>query len=162
MSGSGLMDFLITLVVLVGVGALIFTAIEFISTDERFKKIAKIAVGVVLVALFLFAVKAVLFGGGGGPAPSIAGLIAFAVGVIVVLVVWYVITIFLNVVMGWMPSLAPFKEMILFVVGAIILIVILLMAASMLLGGGGDYFHFQWGGQRHTFLEYTRELAALR
>ena len=41
--GSALIDFLITLIGLVFIGAIIFMAIDFISTDDRFKKIGKFA-----------------------------------------------------------------------------------------------------------------------
>ena len=50
--GSALIDFLITLIGLVFIGAIIFMAIDFISTDDRFKKIGKFAVGGILVILF--------------------------------------------------------------------------------------------------------------
>jgi hypothetical protein len=144
MSGSGLMDFLIEIIGLLIVGTMIFLAIDFISTDERFKKIGKLAVGGVLLLLFLIAVKGVLFGGG-GTAISVAGLISFAIGVIVVLVVWFIITRVLGIFLGYM-GLTGSGDIIQFVIGALVLIVILILAANMLLGGGsGNFFHFQLG-----------------
>jgi hypothetical protein len=152
------MDFLITLVGIIIIGALVFLAIDFISTDERFKKIAKLAVGGVLLILFLVAVKGVLFGGGGA-AITAAGFITFAIGVIVVLVVWYIITKVLDLILSWV-GLGALRDIILFVVGALVLIVILLLAANMLLGGGGSFGRFQF--ERHGQLIDHSSIYALR
>lgn len=149
MSGAGLMDFLITIVGLFIVGALIFTAIEFISTDARFKLIAKLAVGGVLVLAFLLAIKAVLFGGGGA-AITLTGLIGFAIGVIVLLVVWFIIDRLIGWCAGWFPPIAPLVDIIRFVVSAIVLIVLLILAADMLFGAsimGGAPFRFDRRGE---------------
>jgi hypothetical protein len=137
MSGQGLMTFVIVIVGLCVIGALIFTAIDFVSADERFKKIAKLAVGGVLLIVFLVAVKNVLFGGGGEGAITPEALINFAIGVIVLLVVWFIIVKVLDWVAGQFPPIAPFKDIIVFVISAIVLIVLLILAADAFFGGGG-------------------------
>lgn len=138
-------NFFIILIELCVIGALIFVALDFISTDERFKKIAKIAVGGVLVILFLFAVKAVLTGGAGGVNMTPLGFLYFAIGVILVLIVWYVIDAFLGyIAANWAPWIAPALALIRFVLAGIVLVVILLIAADVLFGAaalsGGAHF----------------------
>lgn len=140
---SGVFNFFIAFVELAVIGALIFAAIEFISTDARFKKIAKIAVGGALVVMLMFAAKAV-FAGGGGMNLTPAAFISFAVGVILTLVVWYVIDALLGwVAANWFPPLAGALVIVRFVIGAIVLVVILLIAANLLFGAnvGGAGFH---------------------
>ena len=134
--GSALIDFLITLIGLVFIGAIIFMAIDFISTDDRFKKIGKFAVGGILVILFLLAIKGVLFGGGAAAILSPLGMVYFAISVIVILVVWFIINWFLGWVGGFFPPIGQFMQVIKFVVGAVVLIAILVAAADLLLGGG--------------------------
>ena len=110
------------------IGALIFAAIDFIATDARFKKIAKIAVGGVLVVLFLFAVRAVFAGGAGGMNLTPLGFLYFAIGVILVLIVWYVIDALLGyVAANWAPFLTPALTIIRFVLAGLMLVVILLI-----------------------------------
>ncbi len=139
MTGAGLWNFFLTLVELVIVGAIIFAALEFIVTDERFKKIARLAIGGVLVLAFLFSVGAVFgFGGGGGAAFAISpvGLIFFAIGVIVLLVVWYLVLLGIDVIVRWFPPLAAWTDALKFVVSAGVLIVLLLLSADLLFGAG--------------------------
>lgn len=136
MTGSGLFDFLIAIVELIIVGAIIFAGLDFILTDERFKKIARLAIGGVLVLAFLFAIKGVLFGGGGAFAISPIGILYFAIGVIVLLVVWYLISMALDFMATFFPPIGPFIVAIKFVVSAIMLIVLLLLAADLMFGAG--------------------------
>ncbi len=145
MTGSGLFDFLIAIVELIIVGAIIFAGLDFVVTDERFKKIARLAIGGVLVIAFLFAIKAVLFGGGGAFAISPVGILYFAIGVIVLLVVWYLINMVLDMMAGFFPPLGQFLVAIKFVVSAIMLIVLLLLAADLMFGAG---IMLQSGGGR--------------
>lgn len=135
MTGSGLFDFLIDIVGLVIVGAMIFAALEFIATDARFKKIARLAVGGILVLLFLLAVKGVLFGGAGAAVMTPTGILYFAIAVIVILVVWFIIDLALSWCASVFPPISPFMGAIKFVVAALVLIAILVAAANMLLGG---------------------------
>jgi hypothetical protein len=134
--GAALVDFLITLVGLIFIGAMIFMAIDFISTDERFKKIAKFAVGGIIVILFLFAIKGVLFGGGGAALITPLAMLYFAIAVIVILMVWFLIDWFLGWAAGFFPPIGQFMAVIKFVVGALVLIAILVAAADLLIGGG--------------------------
>jgi len=131
MTGSALMDFLIAVVGLVLVVGLVFLAIDFLAPDERFKKIARWAVGGVALIVFLVAIKGVLFGGGSGPLGfSPQNLIEFAIGLLVVLVVVYIIYRVVD-------FLAPaFATEIKYVIGAIALIAILVVAQRAMFGGG--------------------------
>ena len=131
MTGSALFDFLIAIVVLVGAVTLFMIAIDGISRNALLTKIAKFAVGIAALVAFLFAVKGVLFGGGGAVAVSPTGIIYFAIGIIVVLVVMYLANLLL-------PYIAPaaWVEPILFVIAALVLIALLGLAASTLFGGG--------------------------
>ena len=133
---SSVFNFIIILVELCFIGALIYAAIEFIATDERFKYIAKIAVAGVLVVLFLFAVKAVFSGGGGGMNLTPLGFLYFAIGVILVLVVWFIIDKVLAYAAGLFPPLGAVMSIVQFVLAAIVLVVILLIAANVLFGAG--------------------------
>lgn len=146
MTGSALFDFLVSSVGLCIVVYLFFLAIDFLSPDPRFRLIARVAVGGVALLVFLVAIKAVLFGGGAGISVTPVGVIEFAIGVIVVLVVIYII----NMVVDF---LAPgFAEPIKFVVGALALIAILVIAERSLFGGriGFSQGTFQLGEpQRH-------------
>lgn len=128
MTGSALFDFLIALVVLGGAVMLFMYAIDGLSPTPLFTKIAKIAVGVAAVVALLVALKGVFFGGG-GIAISPSGVIYFAIGIIVVLVVMYLAKLIVEY------FAAPWSEPILFVIGAIALIALLYLAATALFGG---------------------------
>ena len=132
MTGAGLIDFLINLVALGGAAALFFACIDGISPNALFTKIAKIAVGVGFLIAFLLAVKAVLFGGGSAMSPL--GLIYFAIGVIIVLVVLYL----LKMILGWFLTgdMAWLNEPVMFVLGAVCLVALLYLAANVLFGVG--------------------------
>lgn len=133
MTGSALLDFLIAVVGLCIIVYLIFLAIDFISPDERFKLFGRYAVGGAALLVFLFAIKGVLFGGGsGGMSVSPVGIIEFAIGLIVVMVVLYIIYMVID-------RLAPpdFATPVKYVIGAIALIAILVLAERVLFGGGG-------------------------
>ncbi len=130
MTGSALMDFLIAIVGLCLVVGIIFKALDFIAPDERFKTIARYAIGGVALIAFLVAIKGVLFGGGGGIAVTPVGLIEFAIGLIVLMVVLYIIYM---VVDFFAP---PFAVQLKYVIGALALIALLVIAERALFGGG--------------------------
>lgn len=131
MTGSALMDFLIAIVGLCIVVYLIFLALDFIAPDERFKTVARYAVGGAALLIFLVAIKAVLFGGGGtGIAASPVGVIEFAIGLIVVMVVLYLIYMVIDYI-----APEPLKVPVKYVIGAIALIAILILAERVLTGG---------------------------
>ncbi len=132
MTGSALFDFLIAIVVLGGAVLLFMTAIDGISPNALFTKIAKTAIGIAALVAFLFAIKGVFFGGGGAMIASPLGIIYFAIGIMVVLVVLYLV----KLVLGWFCP-AQFTEPVLFVIGAVALIALLALAATTLFGGGG-------------------------
>jgi hypothetical protein len=130
MTGSALFDFLIAVIALVAIVTLIFYAMDKIAPDETFKKIARVAVGVVALIAFLVACKNVFFGSGGG-ALNTGGvqLIEFAIGLIVLMVVWYIVSIVIDFFGFWPVELK-------YVLGAIVLIVLLVLAERALFGGG--------------------------
>lgn len=132
MTGSALMDFLIAIVGLCIIVWLIFAALDFIAPDARFKMIARYAVGGAALLVFLIAVKAVLFGGAGVMGViNPMGLIEFAIGLIVVMVVLYLIYMVVDYFAPGNLSV-PIK----YVIGAIALIAILVLAERVITGGG--------------------------
>lgn len=132
MTGSALIDFLIAIVGLCIVVYLIFLALDFIAPDEKFKQIARYAVGGAALLIFLVAIKGVLFGGGGGIlGASPVGVIEFAIGLIVVMVVLYLVYMVIDYI-----APEPLKVPVKYVIGAIALIAILILAERVLMGGG--------------------------
>lgn len=137
MSGSSLLGFLVSLIALFGVGAIFFLTIDGIAKDALLAKIAKIAVGCCILIAFVLAIAAVL--GFGGTAISITpySIIVFAVGVLVVLLVIYIV----DRILAWLgPAMGlgpPVVEIVHYVVTAVALIALLLVAGDALLGGGG-------------------------
>lgn len=133
MTGSTLMDFLISIIGLCLVVGLIFKALDFIAPDDRFKQIARWAIGGVALIVFLLAVKAVLFGGAGAPGMAMTpgGLINFAIGLIVLLVVLYIIYMAVDFL-----APAEFVTPVKYVIGALALIAMLVLAQQVLFGGG--------------------------
>jgi hypothetical protein len=131
MTGSALMDFLIAVVGLCIIVYLIFLALDFIAPDERFKMIARYAVGGTALLVFLVAIKGVLFGGGGALAITPVAVIEFAIGLIVVMVVLFIIYYVIDF-MAPGNLAVPIK----YVIGAIALIAILIVAEKALFGGG--------------------------
>lgn len=129
MTGSALFDFLIAVIALVAIVTLIFYAMDKIAPDETFKKIARVAVGVVALIAFLVACKNVFFGGGGTLSTGGVQLIEFAIGLIVLLVVWYIVSIVIDFFGFWATELK-------YVLGAVVLIVLLVLAERALFGGG--------------------------
>jgi len=133
MTGSALMDFLIAVVGLCIVIYLIFLALDFIAPDERFKQVGRYAVGGAALLVFLVAIKGVLFGSGSGVGLTVApvGVIEFAIGLIVVMVVLFIIYMAIDR-MAPAELAVPVK----YVIGAIALIAILILAERVLFGGG--------------------------
>lgn len=132
MTGSGLFDFLITLIVLIATGTMFFLVIDRAAPDATMNKVAKIAVGVVFAVVILLAIKGLLFGGG-AMALSAGGLITFAIGIIIILVVLYL----LDTAIGFIATLvgATIANIIKVVVFAIILIALLVLVDKTMMGG---------------------------
>ena len=132
MSGSGLVQFLINIIVLLAAGAIFFVSIDKVAPDAFFAKIAKIAIGALLLVALIVTIAAV-FGLAGGMTISPLGVVWFAVAVIVAVVVLYI----LNLVVDWIAvqmGFQPLAAMIKYVLGAIVLIGLLVAAANFLFG----------------------------
>jgi hypothetical protein len=139
MSGSGLIQFLINVIALLAAGGVFFLAIDKVAPDAFFAKIAKIAIGALLLIALVITVAAV-FGLAGGTAISPMGVVWFVVAVIVAVVILYVINLVIDWIAGSMGAgswVVPVK----YVLGAIVLIGLLVAAANTLFGyriGGID------------------------
>lgn len=132
MSGSGLVQFLINIIALLAAGAIFFVSIDRVAPDEFFSKIAKIAIGALLLIALIVTIASV-FGLAGGVAISPVGVVWFAVAVIVAVVILFVI----NLVVDWIASnmgLGNLAGIIKYVLGAVVLIGLLVAAANLLFG----------------------------
>jgi hypothetical protein len=136
MTGLALFDFIISLIELFICGIIIFAGFDFIDTDERFKKIAKLALGGVIVIAFLFAIRGFFWGGAGAFAITPLSILFFAIGIIFLLVGWYLVLMALDAMVVFFPPLAGFKEALKFVLSAVVLVLMLLLAADLLFGAG--------------------------
>ena len=132
MSGSGLVQFLVNIIALLAAGGIFFISIDKVAPDPFFAKIAKIAIGALLLIALVITIAAV-FGLATGITVAPLGIIWFAVAVIVAVVVLYVI----NLVVDWIGTQmggGPWLGVVKYVLGAIVLIGLLLAAANMLFG----------------------------
>jgi hypothetical protein len=136
MRGNALLDFIISIILLLATGAVFFIVIDRMAPDPLLNKIGKIAVGVVLLIVFLLAVKGVLFGGGGA-VPHLApqGFLWFCIGVIVILVVLFIIEFVLTWIAGAMGAEGSLVQLAKYVIFAIALIALLVVADRTLIGG---------------------------
>jgi hypothetical protein len=151
MNGSSLLGFLISLIVLFAVGAIFFLTIDKVAKDAFFARIAKIVVGCLILIAFVLAVAGVL-GFGGGLSPSPESIIIFAVGVLVLIVVLYLIDMFLTWLAANMGIGASIVNAIQFVITAVALIALILIAGAALLGGGTGFHHpFRLGLEQSQF-----------
>ncbi len=152
MNGSGLLGFLISLIVLFAVGAIFFLAIDRVAKDAFLAKIAKIVIGCLILIAFIIAIAGVLgFGGGGLAAASPQAIVTFAVAVLVLVVVLYLIELFLGWLAANMGIGAPIVDAIRFVITVVALIALILVAGSALIGGS-SYLSFR-GLERHGSLQ---------
>lgn len=132
MSGGGLVQFLINIIALLAAGGIFFVSIDKVAPDEFFARIAKIAIGALLLIALIVTVAAV-FGLAGGVTIAPLGIVYFAVAVIIAVVVLYV----LNLIVDWLAVQMGFSTLaatIKYVLGAIVLIALLLAAANLLFG----------------------------
>src|SRR5262245_6144768 len=137
MTGAGLLDFLIFLIVLAGVIWIFFLVIPKVSPDPLFTTIAQVAVGIGALVAFVIAIAGVLgFGGGLHVNISALALITFAAAVIVGRLVLYVLNLFLDWLAGQAPPIAPFVGAIKYIVGGLVLIALMVIAGQALFGGG--------------------------
>jgi len=138
MTGSGLIQFLINIIALAAAGGIFFIAIDKVAPDAFFARIAKIAIGALLLIAVIFTIAAV-FGLSAGVTISPLGVVWFAVAVIVAVVVLYIINLMIDWIGGQMGS-GPWVVPVKYVLGAIVLIGLLGAAANLLFGvsaGGG-------------------------
>jgi hypothetical protein len=139
MSGSGLVQFVVNLIALLAAGGIFFLTIDRVAPDEFFSKIAKIAIGALLLIALVVTIAAV-FGLATGVTVSPLGVVWFAVAVIVAVVILYII----NLVIDWIASQiggGPWAAPVKYILGAIVLIGLLIAAANTLFGyriGGLD------------------------
>jgi hypothetical protein len=133
MSGSGLVQFLVNIIAILAAGGIFFVSIDKVAPDEFFAKIAKIAIGAMLLIALIITVAAVfgLVGGGIGITPL--GIVWFAVAVIVAVVILYIINLVIDWIGGQMGA-GPWVVPIKYVLGAIVLIGLLIAAANLLFG----------------------------
>lgn len=163
MNGSSLLGFIISLIVLFAIGAIFFLTIDQVAKNPALAKIAKIVIGCLILIAFVLAVAGVLGFGGGGLAATPQSIVIFAVGVLVLIVVLYLVELFLN----WLgPNVgmgAGIIEAIRFVITVVALIALILIAGAALIGGGGmaSFSPFR-GGERHgALLQHDRASARL-
>jgi hypothetical protein len=147
MNGSGLLGFIISIIVLFAIGAIFFLTIDKVARDAFLAKIAKIVIGCLILIAFIMAIAGVLGLGGSGLSASPQSIVIFAVGVLVLIVVLYLVDLFL----GWLASNmgigASIVDAIRFIITVVALIALILIAGDALLGGGtaiglGRPFHF--------------------
>jgi len=152
MSGSGLMSFLISMILLIATGFIFFLVI-----DPTLNKIGKIAVGVVLLIVFLLAIQSVLFGGGASAHLEPSGFIWFCISVIAILVVMFIIAAVLDWLAANMGLGAPIVAIVKYVIFAVALIALLVAADQTLMGGSyTKSMPFQLGGGHRSQLEMPR------
>jgi hypothetical protein len=137
MNGSSLLGFIISLIVLFAVGTIFFLTIDRVARDAFLARIAKIVIGCLILIAFVLAIAGVLGFGGGGLAASPQSIVVFAVGVLVLVVVLYLVDLFLNWLgpnMGMAPNIV---EAVRFIITVVALIALILIAGAALIGGGG-------------------------
>lgn len=132
MTGSGLFDFVITLIVLVATGVMFFIVIDKAAPDPTMNRVAKIAVGTVFAIIILLAIKGLLFGGG-AIALSAGGLIQFAIGIIIILVVLYLLDVAMQYIAAFIVELLA--NVIKVVIFAAVLIALLVLVDKTMMGG---------------------------
>jgi hypothetical protein len=133
MSGTGLVQFLINIIALLAAGGIFFISIDRVAPDEFFSRIAKIAIGALLLIALIVTIASVFGMLAGGFVVSPLGIVWFAIAVIVAVVVLYVI----NLILDWVGTNmggGPIIPIIKYVLGAIVLIGLLIAAANLLFG----------------------------
>jgi hypothetical protein len=132
MTGSGLVTFVINIIAILAAGGIFFVAIDKVAPDPFFSRVAKIAIGALLLIALVVTIAAV-FGLAGGVTVSPLGIVYFAIAVIVAVVVLYIINLVIEWIgtqMGGGPYVVPIK----YVLGAVVLIGLLIAAANFLFG----------------------------
>jgi hypothetical protein len=130
MSGGALVNFLVVILELIAIVAILYAAAPRLAPDPTLLQIAKIAIGVGALIVFILAVASVLGFGGQMLVLTPWSMFYVAIAVIVVIVVVFII----NWVIDFFQ--VPFGDGVKFVVGAIALIAILVAVGTALTGGG--------------------------
>jgi hypothetical protein len=127
---SAFFSFVIALFGLAIVVAMIFLALDRIAKDAFLVKMGKLAVGGCAVLMLLLDAKATFFGGGGGNIITPVALIEFAIGVIILIGIFFLI--------DWAVTLwlSPWATPINYVLSILMLVLILFLAEQALVGGG--------------------------
>lgn len=141
MNGSSLIGFLISLIVLVAIGAIFFLVIDKVAKDPFLAKIAKIVIGCLILIGLILAFAGVL-GLGGGLTASPYSIVVFGVAVLVLLLVLYLVDMFLTWLGPQMGMSAGIVEAVRYVITVIALIALIYVAGTALIGGG-----FNWRGE---------------
>jgi hypothetical protein len=134
MSGSGLVQFVINLIALLAAGGIFFLTIDRVAPDAFFARIAKIAIGALLLIALVMVIAAV-FGLAAGAAVSPLGVVYFAIAVIIAIAVLYIVNLIIDWIaanMGGGPWVTPVK----YLLGVIVLVALLLAAANLMFGAG--------------------------
>jgi hypothetical protein len=132
MSGSGLVTFVVNIIAILAAGGIFFISIDKVAADEFFARVAKIAIGALLLIALVVTIAAV-FGLASGVTVSPLGIVWFAIAVIVAVVILYIINLIIDWIGGQMGGgayVVPIK----YVLGAIVLIGLLIAAANFLFG----------------------------
>src|SRR6202451_802989 len=158
MNGSSLLGFIITSIVLFAVGAIFFLTIDTVAKNPFLAKIAKIVIGCLILIAFVLAIAGVL-GFGGGVSASPESIVIFAVGVLVLIVVLYLVELFLGWLAANMGIGQPIVDAIRFVITVVALIALILVAGSALIGGGAGSSFFSFRGERHGALQGNADWA---
>lgn len=131
---TGLVQFVVNLIALLAAGAIFFISIDRVAPDEFFAKIAKIAIGALLLIALVITVAGVFgLGAVSGVTVSALGIVWFAIAVIVAVAVLYIINIVLDWIgthMGGGSWMVPVK----YILGVIVLVGLLVSAANLLFG----------------------------
>ena len=149
MNLASLVNFVVNVIGLCIVVGLIFLALDspFIKLDAWIKKFAKFAVGGAAVLAFAAYCAAVFLGVGTGALmrATPASIIEFAIGMLILIAVLYIITLVVEWLLGGAvapgaqgatPAPSNIGGIIVFVVNVIAIVVILILAEKALFGGG--------------------------
>jgi hypothetical protein len=139
MSGSGLVQFVVNIIAILAAGGIFFVSIDRVAPDPFFAKIAKIAIGALLLIALVVTIAAV-FGLAAGVTVSPLGIVWFAIAVIVAVVILYIINLVIDWIGGQMGE-GPWINPIKYILGAIVLIGLLIAAANLLFGVRVDLPH---------------------
>lgn len=128
-----LVNILLALIAIIGVGAIFITILNSLTAPAVFKKVAQIAVGIVFLSLLVIVLASALFGGP-GIAITIHGVIAFAISAIIIAFVLWLADRYIPILFAaW--GFGGLSEVALVIFGVIAVIALLYAVDAALLGG---------------------------